>query len=55
MKVRLSAQPFSVLAVLLERPGDVVTREDLRQRLWPADTYVAAALRAVELNPAPVT
>jgi TolB-like protein/DNA-binding winged helix-turn-helix (wHTH) protein/Tfp pilus assembly protein PilF len=40
VKVRLSAQPFSVLAVLLERPGDVVTREDLRQRLWPADTYV---------------
>jgi TolB-like protein/DNA-binding winged helix-turn-helix (wHTH) protein/Tfp pilus assembly protein PilF len=39
-KVRLSAQPFEVLAMLLARPGDVVTREDLRQRLWPADTYV---------------
>ncbi|HEY3121416.1 MAG TPA: winged helix-turn-helix domain-containing protein, partial [Vicinamibacteria bacterium] len=40
VKVRLSGQPFSVLAVLLEHPGDVVTREDLRQKLWPADTYV---------------
>ncbi|HEV8254577.1 MAG TPA: winged helix-turn-helix domain-containing protein, partial [Vicinamibacteria bacterium] len=40
VKVRLSGQPFAVLAVLLERPGGVVTRDDLRQRLWPADTYV---------------
>jgi TolB-like protein/DNA-binding winged helix-turn-helix (wHTH) protein/Tfp pilus assembly protein PilF len=40
VKVRLSGQPFAVLSVLLERPGDVVTREDLRQRLWAADTYV---------------
>jgi TolB-like protein len=39
-KVRLAAQPFEVLAMLVARPGDVVTREDLRQRLWPADTYV---------------
>src|SRR5229473_2787312 len=39
-KLRLQEQPFRVLAFLLERPGDVVTREELRQRLWPADTFV---------------
>ena len=40
MKVRLQEQPFQVLAALLERPGEMVAREDLRQRLWPADTFV---------------
>ena len=40
LKVRLQEQPFQVLAMLLERPGEVVTREDLRARLWPADTFV---------------
>lgn len=40
MKVKLQEQPFQVLALLLEKPGDVVTREDLRNRLWPADTFV---------------
>src|SRR5487761_102296 len=39
-KVKLQEQPFQVLAALLERPGEVVTREDLRQRIWPADTFV---------------
>jgi DNA-binding winged helix-turn-helix (wHTH) protein len=39
-RVRLQEQPFQILAILLERPGDVVTREELRQRLWPADTFV---------------
>jgi Tol biopolymer transport system component/DNA-binding winged helix-turn-helix (wHTH) protein len=39
-KVRLQEQPFQVLAALLERPGDVVTREELRSKLWPADTFV---------------
>lgn len=39
-KLRLQDQPFAVLAVLLERAGDVVTREELRARLWPADTFV---------------
>jgi DNA-binding winged helix-turn-helix (wHTH) protein len=33
-------QPFQVLVALLERPGEVVSREDLRQRLWPQDTFV---------------
>jgi cholera toxin transcriptional activator len=39
-KLRLQEQPFQVLALLLERPGDVVTREEVRQKLWPADTFV---------------
>jgi len=40
VRIRLQEQPFQILAILLERPGDVVTREELRQRLWPADTFV---------------
>jgi DNA-binding winged helix-turn-helix (wHTH) protein len=36
----LQEQPFQVLLMLLERPGELVTREELRQRLWPADTFV---------------
>src|SRR5467141_3699790 len=39
-KVRLQEQPFQVLAVLLEHAGEIVTREELRNRLWPADTFV---------------
>src|SRR5207248_8671336 len=39
LKVRLQEQPFQVLAFLLEHPGEVVTRDELRQRLWPADTF----------------
>jgi Tol biopolymer transport system component/DNA-binding winged helix-turn-helix (wHTH) protein len=39
-KVKLQEQPFQVLAALLERPGEVVTREELRSKLWPADTFV---------------
>ena len=40
VKLRLQGQPFQVLALLLERAGDVVTREELQQKLWPADTFV---------------
>ena len=40
MKVKLQEQPFQVLMQLLEKPGEVVTREELRNRLWPADTFV---------------
>ena len=40
IKVKLQEQPFQVLAELVERPGQVVTREQLRHRLWPANTYV---------------
>ncbi|MGO8817665.1 MAG: winged helix-turn-helix domain-containing tetratricopeptide repeat protein [Terriglobia bacterium] len=39
-KVRLQEQPFQILAALLERPGQVVSRDDLRRRLWPDDTFV---------------
>jgi DNA-binding winged helix-turn-helix (wHTH) protein/Tol biopolymer transport system component len=38
--LRLQEQPFRILAVLLERPGQVVSREELRNRLWPDGTYV---------------
>jgi Tol biopolymer transport system component/DNA-binding winged helix-turn-helix (wHTH) protein len=37
--IRLQEQPFQVLIALLERPGDVVTREELRERLWPGDSF----------------
>src|SRR5215472_11729561 len=40
VKVKLHDQPFQVLAVLLDRPGQVVTREEIRKRLWPGDTFV---------------
>ncbi len=39
-RIKLQEQPFQVLVLLLERPGDVVTREELRQKLWPTDTFV---------------
>src|SRR5205823_2886267 len=39
-KIRLQDQPFQILAMLLEHPGQVVTREELRSRLWPSDTFV---------------
>lgn len=38
--VRLSEQPLRILVALLERPGEMVTREELRKRLWPNDTAV---------------
>ncbi|HWY07794.1 MAG TPA: tetratricopeptide repeat protein [Candidatus Acidoferrales bacterium] len=40
LRVRLQEQPFQVLAALLEHPGEVVTRDELQKRLWPADTFV---------------
>jgi Tol biopolymer transport system component/DNA-binding winged helix-turn-helix (wHTH) protein len=40
LRIKLQEQPFQILALLLERPGEVITREELRQRLWPADTFV---------------
>lgn len=39
-RLKLVGQPFEILAVLLSRPGELVTREELRQRLWPSDTFV---------------
>src|SRR3981081_2411643 len=39
-RVKLVGQPFEILAVLVRRPGQLVTREELRARLWPGDTFV---------------
>jgi DNA-binding winged helix-turn-helix (wHTH) protein/Tol biopolymer transport system component len=40
VKLKLQEQPFRVLCLLLERPGELISREELRNRLWPADTFV---------------
>src|SRR5271163_2297013 len=40
IRLKLHGQPFQVLSLLLEHPGDLVTREELRQKLWPGDTFV---------------
>jgi TolB-like protein/DNA-binding winged helix-turn-helix (wHTH) protein/Flp pilus assembly protein TadD len=40
LRVRLQEQPFQVLALLLAHPGELVTREELQTKLWPADTFV---------------
>ena len=40
VRLKLHGQPFEILLLLLERPGEVVTREELQAKLWPADTFV---------------
>src|ERR1700756_2383797 len=40
LRIRLQEQPFQVLVMLLEHGNEVVTREELQKRLWPADTFV---------------
>src|SRR5438445_3927256 len=40
VRIKLQEQPFHVLTVLLQRPGEVVTREELRSENWSADTFV---------------
>jgi eukaryotic-like serine/threonine-protein kinase len=40
IRIRLPGQPFNILAILLEHASEAVTREELRRRLWPADTFV---------------
>lgn len=40
IRIRLQDQPLQILSLLLERPGEVVTREELQARLWPANTFV---------------
>ena len=40
VRIKLQDQPFHVLTILLQRPGEVVTREELRDQNWPADTFV---------------
>ncbi len=44
IRLKLQDQPFQVLAVLLEHPGDVVTREELRQKLWPSDALLLTSI-----------
>src|SRR5882672_2755832 len=39
-KIKLQGQPFQILTMLLARPGEVVTREELQKKLWPADVFV---------------
>ena len=39
-RLKLQGKVYQILIALLEKPGDVVTREELRQRLWPAETHV---------------
>jgi TolB-like protein/DNA-binding winged helix-turn-helix (wHTH) protein/Tfp pilus assembly protein PilF len=39
-KIRLQEKPFQILTLLLDQPGEVVTREEMRRKLWPADTFV---------------
>src|SRR5207248_9312127 len=40
IRIRLQEQPFHILVLLLEHPGELVTRKELREKLWPADTFV---------------
>jgi Tol biopolymer transport system component/DNA-binding winged helix-turn-helix (wHTH) protein len=40
VRIKIAVQPFQILSTLVDRPGELVTREELRQRLWPADTFV---------------
>src|SRR5215813_2129307 len=40
VRIRLQDQPFRMLLALLERPGEVVTREELQRQIWPSDTFV---------------
>src|ERR1700681_2421087 len=40
LRLKLPEQPFQILSVLLEKPGEIVTRDELRSRLWPGDTFV---------------
>ena len=40
LRLKLAEQPFQILAILLEQPGEVITRDELRERLWPGDTFV---------------
>jgi TolB-like protein/DNA-binding winged helix-turn-helix (wHTH) protein len=40
MKIRLQGQPVEILVLLLQRPGDAITREELQKKLWPSDTFV---------------
>src|SRR5205809_722644 len=40
LKIKIAGQPLQILMMLLERPGEVITREQIQGKLWPADTFV---------------
>src|SRR5262245_45832554 len=40
VRIRLQEQPFQILIMLLEQPGEIILREEIRKRLWPNDTIV---------------
>jgi len=40
VRIRLRGQPFCILSILLEKPGEVVTREEMQPKLWTSDTFV---------------
>src|SRR6266702_4628173 len=40
VRIKLQEQPFQILSLLLEHPGEVLTRDELREKLWPAHTFV---------------
>ena len=44
LRQKLAGQPFQVLQVLLEHPQEIVTREELRKRIWPGNTFVDCEL-----------
>src|ERR1051325_4078330 len=47
VKIRLQEQPFQILAFLLARPGELVTRQDLRDKLWSNDTFVISTIALI--------
>ena len=46
MKIRLQGQPVEILVMLLQHPGETITREELQKKLWPADTIFMPFLRS---------
>src|SRR5246127_1183983 len=40
VRIRLQEQPLQILRILLEQPGKIITRDELRQKIWPSDTFV---------------
>src|SRR5256884_9227304 len=47
IRQKLAGQPFQLLQALLERPGEIVTRDELRQRIWPENKFVRSEERRV--------
>src|SRR5947209_15462825 len=50
VKIKLEGQPLRILGMLVERPGELVTREDLRKQLWPGNTIVDLDRKSTRLN-----